>query len=290
MAEKNLMLANESLETKVEERTAALNNVLVNLRDEVEIRIQKEEELKKLYYELREMQKEMVHQEKLTALGRFASGIAHEIRNPLANISSLAQFMAKSKTLDDKAKERLDYILININLANKIIKDLLQFASPDDFNFKPGNLNKILNELYASVKPRCDEKDINLKLMLDDTLPEFELNEEKLYSAFLNFITNSIDAVQPSGTVEIISMKNGENVEVIVNDTGMGIPAENLDKIFEPFFTTKDEGTGLGMGLAYSIIKSHRGEIKIESVINEGTTVKIILPLNIQNHGENINS
>jgi len=281
IVEKNLVEAKDNLEIKVEQRTAELNNVLVNLREEVETRIQKEEELKKLYYELREMQKEMVHQEKLTALGRFASGIAHEIRNPLANISSLAQFMAKSKTLDDKAKERLDYILININLANKIIKDLLQFASPDDINFKPGNLNKILNELYESVKSRCEEKSMHCEVRLDDAIPEFELNEEKLYSAFLNFITNSIDAVSEGGTVIISSQKEGDNATVTVSDTGMGIPPENLDKIFEPFFTTKDEGTGLGMGLAYSIVKSHRGDIKITSEVNKGTIVKIILPLNI---------
>lgn len=281
IAEKKLMEAKDNLEIKVEERTAALNNVLVNLKEEVETRIQKEEELKKLYYELREMQKEMVHQEKLTALGRFASGIAHEIRNPLANISSLAQFMAKSKTLDDKAKERLDYILININLANKIIKDLLQFASPDDINFKEGSINKILNELYESVKSRCEDKKIDLELFLDDSVPDFELNDEKLYSAFLNFITNSIDAVSEGGKVEIKSVRDENNVNIIVSDTGTGIPAENLDKIFEPFFTTKDEGTGLGMGLAYSIIKSHRGEIKITSEVNKGTKVKIILPLTI---------
>jgi two-component system sensor histidine kinase HydH len=280
IAEKDLKDAKDNLEIKVEERTAALNNVLVNLRDEVETRIQKEEELKKLYYELREMQKEMVHQEKLTALGRFASGIAHEIRNPLANISSLAQFMAKSKTLDEKAKERLDYILININLANKIIKDLLQFASPDDINFKVGSLNKILTELFESVKPRCEDKKIECTLTLDDSIPDFELNDEKLYSAFLNFLTNSIDAVDEGGTVELASVKDGDNVNVIVTDTGTGIPAENLDKIFEPFFTTKDEGTGLGMGLAYSIIKSHRGDIKITSEVGKGTIIKIILPIN----------
>lgn len=280
IAEKNLKEAKDNLEIKVEERTSALNNVLVSLREEVETRIQKEEELKKLYNELREMQKEMLHKEKLTALGRFASGIAHEIRNPLANISSLAQFMAKSKTLDDKAKERLDYILININLANKIIKDLLQFASPNDINFKPGNINKILNELYESVKVRCSEKEVKCQLKLDDSIPEFEINDEKLYSALLNFITNSIDAVQAGGVIEISSKNEKDSVEIVISDTGAGIPSENLDKIFEPFFTTKDEGTGLGMGLAYSIIKSHMGEIKLTSELNKGTIITINLPKN----------
>lgn len=150
---------------------------------------------------------------------------------------------------------------------------------------REGNLNKILNELYESVKARCDEKGVELKLMLDDLLPEFEINDEKLYSAFLNFITNAIDAVSEGRSVEISSQKNGENAEVTIADTGSGIPQENLDKIFEPFFTTKDEGTGLGMGLAYSIIKSHRGDIKITSEVNKGTSVKIILPINQLHHG-----
>ena len=280
IAEHDLKVANETLELKVNERTSELNKTLGSLREEVQTRIQQEDELKKLYFELREMQKELIHSEKLTALGRFASGIAHEIRNPLANISSLAQFMAKSKTLDDKAKERLEYILININLANKIIKDLLQFASPDDLNFTIGNINKVLNELFESVKPRCDEKKVLLELHPDNNIPDFELNEEKLYSSILNFIQNAVDATNEGGSVIISSHLVDDNIEVNIEDTGIGIPSENLDKIFEPFFTTKDEGTGLGMGLAYSIVRSHGGDIKITSEANHGTTIKIILPLN----------
>jgi len=290
IAEKNLKEAKDTLEIKVLERTTELNRTLDSLREEVQTRIEKEDELKKLYFELREMQKELIHSEKLTALGRFASGIAHEIRNPLANISSLAQFMGKSKTLDEKSKERLDYILININLANKIIKDLLQFASPDDLNFSEGNINKVLNELFESVKPRCDEKHILLELYPDNSIPNFELNEEKLYSSVLNFITNAIDATPEGGKVTITSELAGENIEVTVTDTGIGIPAENIDKIFEPFFTTKDDGTGLGMGLAYSIIRSHGGDIKITSEPGKGTSIKIILPLNTKQNGENSNS
>ncbi|MBE2255106.1 MAG: PAS domain S-box protein [Ignavibacteria bacterium] len=275
-SEKLLIETNEMLEQKVEERTK-------NLIDEIQTRIEKEQEVKALYTELKETQNELIHNEKLAALGRFSSGIAHEIRNPLANISSLAQLLNKSK-IDDKSKQHLEYILINIDIANKIIKDLLLFASPDNVNLKMGNINDILTDVKESVAARCKEKDINLIFNLEENLPEFELNEQKLYSAILNFVTNSIDAIEENsgkGKIEVSSsLTNKNNLKVIISDTGSGISPENLDKIFEPFFTTKDEGTGLGMGLAYSAIKAHRGKIEISSVVGEGTTIEIIFKLN----------
>lgn len=275
-SEQLLIETNEMLEQKIEERTK-------NLIDEIQSRIEKEQEIKALYIELKNTQNELIHNEKLAALGRFSSGIAHEIRNPLANISSLAQLLSKSN-IDEKSKQHLEYILINIDIANKIIKDLLLFASPDNVNLKMGNINDILNDVKESVSVRCKEKNINLIFNLEENLPEMELNEQKLYSAILNFVTNSIDAIEENsgkGKIEVSSsLTNKNNLKVVISDTGAGISPENLDKIFEPFFTTKDEGTGLGMGLAYNTIKAHNGKIEIFSEVGKGTTIEIIFKLN----------
>jgi len=274
-SEQLLVQTNELLEQKVEERTK-------NLINEIQTRIEKEEEVKSLYKELKDTQNELIHNEKLAALGRFSSGIAHEIRNPLANISSLAQLLNKS-IKDDKSKQHLEYILVNIDIANKIIKDLLQFASPDNVNLKSGNLNNILNDVKESVIHRCKEKNIKLEFNLKQDIPEFEINEQKLYSAILNFVSNSIDAFDNNSVNAKItvstSLTNKNDIRLTVEDNGIGIPKENLDKIFEPFFTTKDEGTGLGMGLAYSAVKAHNGRIEIFSNVGEGTKIEIIFNL-----------
>ncbi|NOS86438.1 MAG: PAS domain S-box protein, partial [Ignavibacteria bacterium] len=241
-----------------------------------------EEELRKTNAKLIEAQKELIHNEKLAALGRFSSGIAHEIRNPLANISALAQLLAKSKIEDEKMKKHLKYILVNSDIANKIIKDLLNFASPEDLVYDDFSAGELLENILNSSEARCVEKQIALTKQIPADLPELHADKVKLENALLNFVSNSIDAIENGGNITVKAREDKVNHQVIIDviDTGKGIPAENLDKIFEPFFTTKETGTGLGLGLAYQYIKSHNGILNISSEPGKGTHVEIKLPLN----------
>lgn len=241
-----------------------------------------EEELRKANAMLIEAQKELLHSEKLAALGRFSSGIAHEIRNPLANISALAQLLNKSDIKDEKMKKHLKYILVNTDIANNIIKDLLHFASPEDLVFKEENLNVILENLVDSVEPRCQENNIKLTKSIHINKETVSLDKTRLENALLNFMSNAIDAMKEQGGSLIVNAKSDNiNNEVVIDviDTGEGIPKENLDKIFEPFFTTKETGTGLGLGLAYQTVKLHRGTLHITSEPGKGTHVEVRIPL-----------
>ncbi len=257
-----------------------------SIQDITEIKLV-EEELRKANAKLIEAQKELVHNEKLAALGRFSSGIAHEIRNPLANISALAQLLSKSNIEDEKMKKHLKYILINSDIANNIIKDLLHFASPEDLVFKTENLNTILENIINSVEPRCNENKILVSKRLSIDAPEMLLDKTRLENALLNFISNSIDAMPEGGNLSVNAQTDNISNTVIIDviDTGEGIPQENLDKIFEPFFTTKETGTGLGLGLAYQTIKLHQGILNISSEPGKGTHVQIKIPVR-----KNINS
>jgi PAS domain S-box-containing protein len=257
-----------------------------SVQDITEIKLV-EEELRKANAKLIEAQKELVHNEKLAALGRFSSGIAHEIRNPLANISALAQLLSKSKIEDEKMKKHLKYILINSDIANNIIKDLLHFASPEDLVFKTENMNTILENIINSVEPRCNENKILVSKRINIDVPEILIDKTRLENALLNFISNSIDAMPEGGNLTINARTDNINNEVIIDviDNGEGIPQENLDKIFEPFFTTKETGTGLGLGLAYQTIKLHQGALNISSEPGKGTHVEIRIPIR-----KNINS
>jgi PAS domain S-box-containing protein len=239
-----------------------------------------EEELRATYEKLKETQKDLLYSEKLASLGRFSSGIAHEIRNPLANISALAQIIQKHK-VDKNMKQHLKYILANVNIANKIIKDLLDFASPHDVEFEKEDISKIINDIYDIVKTRCEQHNIRLLKKIKPNLPMTMLNEKGIQTAFLNFVSNAIDAMPKGGELKITADKDNSTNELVITfeDTGTGISAGDIDKIFEPFYTTKDEGTGLGLSLAYQVIKSHSGRLDISSQVGHGTRISIRLPI-----------
>lgn len=252
--------------------------------------IESEEELKKANIKLIETQKELIHNEKLAALGRFSSGIAHEIRNPLANIRGLAQMVSRAN-VDEKLEKHLNYILINVDLANNIIKDLLDFASPEDLLFREEKIDEIIDNIVESVKPAFMEKNVNILVDIPENLPTINIDKLKLENAFLNFAFNAKDAMPDGGNITITIRHDRETDEMLIyfTDTGIGIAQENLDKILEPFFTTKNTGTGLGLSLAYQTIKSHNGGFNIRSAVGKGTQIEIKLP--IKNHyGKNINS
>ncbi|MEO7358561.1 MAG: PAS domain S-box protein [Ignavibacteria bacterium] len=248
---------------------------------EAEDKIRKSEvQLRQMNEKLIEAQKELIHNEKLAALGRFSSGVAHEIRNPLANIMSLSQMIMKTE-LNEKNQKRLKYILTNSEIANNIIKSLLNFASPAELTFTKNNLNKILENILESVEARCNESNVIIEKDIDNNLPPLYSDKLKLENAFMNFVSNSIDSMFHGGklTIKVKENEAKDEIKIDITDTGVGIPPENIDKILEPFFTTKDEGIGLGMGLAYQTIKQHFGIFNIESVEDQGTHIEIKLPI-----------
>jgi len=255
-----------------------------------------EEELRRANLKLIKAQNELINSEKLAALGRFSAGIAHEIRNPLTNISTLSQLLLKAK-LDEKSRKHLKYINVNVDIANRVIKNLLSFASPDDLMLNKENISNILEYVIFSLETRCSENQIIIHKNIGTNLPELYVDKTKLENALLNFSYNAIDAMKGGGslTYRLYYNKDSNDIVIHINDTGIGIAKENLDKIFEPFFTTKKEGIGLGLGLAYQTIKLHHGDITIKSEPGKGTDIKIVLPSfdkeeNIIENGKNINN
>ncbi len=249
------------------------------LRDITE-RKKSEEELKKAYTELQKTQQALIHSEKLAALGRFSAGIAHEIRNPLANISASAQFCLGKYEMDKNMKKHFDVILRNTETANRIIKELLDFTSPKETILARGDISGVLVHVCELARTRCSKHNIELVTNFHDRLPAILLNEKKLEEAFLNFLSNAIEAMPDGGKLIVKSSvpKDSSFIEISFLDTGTGISDKDIDKVFEPFFTTKDGGTGLGLSLAYHVIKAHSGEIYIESTLDKGTTVTLRFP------------
>jgi len=230
--------------------------------------------------ERKEMQKQLLRSERLAGIGELSAGIAHEIRNPLGNISSSAQFCLNKFELDDDLKQFLEIILRNSENANKIIKELLDFANPRTISLKSGNINEIISDVIKLVTPRCLESGITININKDEKIPEVMMDQKWLEQAFLNFILNAKESMPDGGilNIETSSDPDKKKIEIVFSDSGEGISKENMDKIFDPFFTTKTNGVGLGLSLVHQIISAHRGKINIDSIVGKGTKFQISIP------------
>jgi len=238
-----------------------------------------EKKVMKKIKELRKVQYQLIQSEKLSLIGELVTGVAHEIRNPLATISLIVQHL-ESKYADNYPIEKLKAIQRNINRVDKIVYGLLNFSHPPRSNFDYHNINEILERLELILKHFLPE---NIKIIkkYDSKLPQGWFDSDCLEQVFLNLISNAIRAMKDGGELYITTSFDSTRKGIIIKfeDTGVGIPEGNLKKIFKPFFTTYKEGTGLGLSICQNIIKEHKGDISVESKLGKGTIFTIFLPL-----------
>ncbi len=220
--------------------------------------------------------------ERLASLGRFAAGLAHELRNPLTGVSLLLDDLHDKLSAQPEIAKMLAMALEEIERLEHLTNDILDYANPDKGLYKKSDLNGLIHSLLPFVDKQCRQSGISIVTELDDTLPSVRLNADKMRQALLNIIINAIQVMQGGGTLRIESKykKTGltHEIQIRISDNGPGIAPEDREKIFEPFFTKGKEGTGLGLSTTQSIIEEHKGKIEFQSSTS-GTTFVIILPL-----------
>ncbi len=236
--------------------------------------------------EVFEHREEIMQSERLASLGTMLAGIAHELNNPLANISTSAELLEENPDRPpEERRELVDQIVSQTNRATAIIRTVLDFSREPRFERRPTNL---LDALCGSVILVRGEMPAHFSVDIE-VPPDLEIPADKsrLQQAFINLLTNAIDAMREShreGTIVVSAREvDDEDVEIVFRDSGAGIPAHLLDKVFDPFFSTKDvgHGTGLGLYLTHQIVQQHRGTIHVDSTVGEGTTVTLRLPREI---------
>jgi len=239
--------------------------------------------------QLRESREEIEHlhrtqmsrAEHFATLGELATGLAHEIRNPLAGIAGVIEIVGRDLPASSPAKAVVKDVREEIAQINRILTDLLGTARPRASEMRPSDLNTTVEHAVMLARQQVLSKPIKIEFTPAEDLPEVEHDSDQVHQVLLNLLLNSVQAIEGSGVVRVavFCKENSEDATITVSDTGRGIPAEHLPNIFRPFYTTKGNGTGLGLSLARRIVEEHHGRIDVESSSGKGTTFSVTLPL-----------
>ena len=235
--------------------------------------------------ELRETQEKLLQSEKLAAMGRLTSQIAHELNNPLYGIMNTLELLKTEVPAENKRRKILDMALSETVRLTDLLRKMLSFSKPEEEERQLTDVNQVLDEILLLVKKQLLENSVRISSSLADDLGMIYASRSQLRQVFLNMIANARDAMPDGGTLTVNTMRKEDYIHIQIADTGTGIREENLNKIFDAFFTTKDsvKDVGLGLSVCYGFIKDHGGDIQVRSKLGSGTTFTIILPTKTQN-------
>lgn len=226
--------------------------------------------------------------EKFAVTGRIARTIAHEVRNPLTNISlATEQIRDLDGQSDEDGSVLLNMIERNVNRINQLVSDLLNSTRIDQLEFTPVNINNLVNEALEQAQDRLELNRIRVEKYFDKQICEIWVDKEKMKLAFLNIIVNAIEAMPTeSGVLAIRTLKKDDRCVIEFKDNGSGMDNETMKKLFEPYFTSKAKGNGLGLANTQNIILNHKGSINVNSVVGAGSTFSISLSIMENKNGK----
>jgi PAS domain S-box-containing protein len=230
---------------------------------------------------LKETQDQLVQAEKLAAMGRLTSQIAHELNNPLYGIMNTLELLKTEIPDTSKRRRLLDMSLSEIVRLSVMLKNMLTFSRPEEEARKDVDMNNFLEGILMLLEKQLKEEDIRLVTEYDEKLPVVKVSPNQMRQVLLNIVKNAIEAMPRGGTLTISTRKENGRLRILVRDTGIGMSEQIKQKIFDAFFTTKEQvrGVGLGLSVCYGIVQDHGGEIQVESVPEKGSTFLIILPI-----------
>ena len=222
-----------------------------------------------------------IQTEKLSALGRMAAGIAHEINNPLAGILLYSTNMIKKVPEGSLLKEGLDVIIRETIRCRGIIQELLEFSRDKEPEKIRANISEIIQKALSILENECRLRHIRVEKSLAEDMPEIFLDVNQMEQVFVNLLMNALEAIQENGMITVRAHADQKRkwVKIEILDTGVGIPQEDMAKIFEPFFSTKAKGTGLGLAVSYGIVQKHQGNIQVSSEPGKGSNFTVELPV-----------
>lgn len=228
-----------------------------------------------------EMEEKLLRSDKMALVGQMASGLAHEIKNPITGISAAIQVISQSLNEDDPNREIFEEIQNQIIRMKRTLSDLLRYAKPRKPQLIESDINDLIRKIIALMEPNAKSQNISMDVELSKDLPYLQVDPDMIQQVLLNLCLNAIQAQKSGGRILLHTDQDddGSFVVVTLKDEGPGISPEVLGQIFDPFYTTKHTGTGLGLTICQQIIEEHKGRLEINSEEKKGTTCRIRLPL-----------
>ncbi len=251
-----------------------------------------EAELAKTYDELNETQRNLIQSEKLAALGRFSSGLAHELKNPLGIIIGGIELLeVKLEDAESGVRTALGKIKEAASRAGVIVDSMLRFARPSEIKVELADPNELVREAVGLFRLGVQSREVRIQTTDSDRPLRVSVDRNQIQQVIFNLLGNAVDALPEGGTVSVRVLRSGDapaGCVIEVEDHGTGIAAQHMGRLFEPFFTTKREkrGTGLGLTVARSIVERHGGAILVDSEVDKGTRVRVVLPMAEPSAGE----
>lgn len=237
--------------------------------------------------QLKGLEREMRENERLAAVGRMAAGVAHEVRNPLSSIKGLALLLKGKFEEHSRDSEAAALLIEQVERMNRTVSELLSFTRPAPLKLEKISLGVLLENTLRLIESDADGSGVRTSLEVAPDLPDIAADRDRLNQVFINLLLNSVQAMDQGGELKVTAEtgKDNRTVTVRIQDTGCGVPPENLPQLFYPYFTTKKGGTGIGLAISQKIVSDHKGSIRIESVKGEGATVTVELPVFIEAEG-----
>lgn len=241
---------------------------------------QMEEKIQKTSSDLSKTEAQLIRSEKLAALGQLAAGIAHEIRNPLTSINILIHSLTENLPTEDSRWEDLKVIEEEILRINEIVDQFLRFAKPAPPLLVKAEVVSIVEETLQLLRPQIEKQRILVQKEFQ-SLPPILMDREQMKQVILNLLLNGVQAMPKGGHLSLKGhIPEGDHwIKLSIQDSGIGIPPEDIGRLFDPFFSTKEGGVGLGLSIAHRIIDQHRGKIEVESALGKGTLFTVWLPV-----------
>jgi PAS domain S-box-containing protein len=233
--------------------------------------------------ELVELQERVRKADRLSALGSMATKVAHEIRNPLGSVKGLGQLVLESEEEGSETYRYMERIVREVDRLSNIVDELLDYSQRRPLTLDSVDLNDVVREGLDMARFREGDHAPTLLQELDLSLPPIRMDRNRFLQAVLNVLVNALQAVDSDGGVVTVSTfreetTKGGQIVLEISDNGPGIPPDVLDHIFDPFFTTKEDGSGLGLSIAHTIVREHEGVLEVDSKLGQGTTFRILLP------------
>jgi len=235
----------------------------------------------KMEEQLRETQQQLLQSEKLAAMGRLTSQVAHELNNPIYGIMNTLELLKTEIPPDSKRRRILDMSLSETQRLSEMLRNMLSFSKPQEEERREIEINRLIEDILIFLEKQLRESNIKIKTKLNKRIPAVTASPNQIRQVILNIAANAKDAMPKGGTLTLETLSKGDGRVIIkIKDTGVGIPEGISDKIFDAFFTTKQKvkGVGLGLSVCYGIIKDHGGDIRVKSKTGGGSTFSIILP------------